>query len=174
MRKITTTTKILRFNELSEKAQENAIDLMRDINTDHEWWDFTENDIATIGLKLVSFDTNRGQNCVLECILGHHEIADKILKNHSDSCDTYKLAIQFLKDRDSIVNNAPLDADGEYESTFDLGNELDDIENEFIKSLQIEYLSLLSKEHEHLISDKSIQETIECNEYEFTEKGELY
>jgi hypothetical protein len=41
----------------------------------------------------------------------------------------------------------------------------------WFKDLIEEYISFLHKEMEYLLSDESVDETIEINEYEFTEDG---
>lgn len=54
MKKVTITT--YSFAELSEKAKAKAIDQFRDINTDHEWWDYVYSDFGeicnTIGIEV--------------------------------------------------------------------------------------------------------------------------
>ena len=47
------------FNELSEEAQQKAIENLSDINVNFDWWNFTYEDAKNIGLKITSFDLDR-------------------------------------------------------------------------------------------------------------------
>jgi hypothetical protein len=49
----------------------------------------------------------------------------------------------------------------------------EDIDANFLRSLLEDYRIMLQKEYEYLTSEETIIETIEANEYEFTEKGEM-
>lgn len=40
--------KLYQFSELSDEAKETALDKLRDINVDHNWWDFVYDDFKTI------------------------------------------------------------------------------------------------------------------------------
>jgi hypothetical protein len=57
------------------------------------------------------------------------------------------------------------------EQAFD--DECDDLENEFKNNLLEEYANILQLECEYLQSEEAIKETIEANEYEFDEDGNL-
>ena len=104
------------------------------------------------------------------------DVANLILKNHGKTCETYKTAKNFLKERDELVskysdgiNKDKVSEDNEYE--FD--NELDELEEEFKKSLSEDYRIILSNEYDYLTSEESIKETIYANEYTFTSEGKL-
>ena len=67
MKTITETYEVYTFAELSASAQEKALDALRDLNTDHEWYAMDEiyNEIAKeygieIDMNGVSFDLDRG------------------------------------------------------------------------------------------------------------------
>mgnify|MGYP001610197951 FL=1 len=49
MRTRTTETTLYRFEELTEKAQEKALEHLWDINVEHDWWDFVAEDIRSFG-----------------------------------------------------------------------------------------------------------------------------
>lgn len=58
---ITRTITIYQFDELSEEAQEKAIEICSDYNVNHDWWEHTcDQDAVTIGLKITEFDIDRG------------------------------------------------------------------------------------------------------------------
>ena len=146
MRQVTTITNVYKFDELSEKAKANALSLLRDINVEYEWWEFTCDDAERIGLKIEGFDTYRGE---IEGKLTEDtvDVAKNILREHGEICETYKLAKNFLYERD---------------------------EEEFERAIKKEYLSMLANEYDYLTSDEAIIETIQENDYEFTESGKLY
>ena len=174
MRTITTKTTVYKFDELSPKGQEKAIELLYDINVDHDWWDGIYMEAEDLGFKITEFDTDRASYCKIDIVQDETEIAGNIIKSHGKHCATYKLAKTFLAERDEIVNTAPKDENGEFEDVYKLDDKLDDIEADFLKDLSGEYLSLLREACEYLTSVEAIKETIESNDYEFTADGRLY
>ena len=172
MQTITTHTNAYKFEELSEKAKRYAIEHLYDINVDFEWWESIYDDVKTIGCKIKEFDIDRGSYCKLICD-DAHETARLIVENHGEDCDTRKLANEYLKDHDKIINEAERDEDGELANEYAVDKLLDELETEFQRALGEEYLSLLRKEYEYLTSEDAIVETIETNGYEFTEDGKL-
>ena len=173
MRTETITKTIYQFNELPEDAKQKAIEKLSDINTDYEWWDCAYEDAANVGLKITGFDLDRASYCKIEYIEDACHAAHKIIENHGESCDTYKNASEFLKNRDEIVNNAAKDENGDFENEYELDQKLDEIENEFLKTLSEDYWIILQQEYEYRTSEEAIIETIEANEYEFDENGNL-
>jgi hypothetical protein len=176
MRTETTTRTLYQFSELSEDAKEKAIKNLWDINVDFEWWEFTYSDAAEIGLKIQGFDIDRGSYLKGSFTKACTEVADLILSNHGEGCDTFKLATEFLKDRAALVAKY---SDGvktsivSEENVYDFDQECDELEEEFDRALKEEYLCILRKEYEYQTSEEAIIETIEANGYEFTEEGEL-
>jgi hypothetical protein len=159
------------FDELSDKAKAKARDWWRNGALDYEWWESVYDDADTAGLKITSFDLDRHLHAKGEFISDACDCADKIIKNHGESCDTYKLAEAFQKERDSIVDSAPRNTDGELESERELGDKLDEREAEFLRAILEEYAHMLQKEYEYLLSDESADETIRANDYQFDEQG---
>lgn len=177
MRKETITKTYYQFNELSEKAKEKAIESLYSINIDFGWWDYIGNEeLSTVGLKLDSFDIERGSYCKLENILDWYSVAEKIKEEHGGNCETHILACEFLKDRDKLVKKfedpkKPGYVDTEKEYDFDQA--CDWLENVFKHDLQECYLSTLRRGFEYLTSREAIEDTIEASAYEFNENGEL-
>ena len=165
MRTVTKHTDVYKFEELSDAAKQKAIGHLYDINVDFEWWEWTYEDAKTIGCEIHEFDTDRGNYCKLTCH-DAHETATLILENHGETCDTHKLAKEYLKDFDALER----DEDGEILN----GRELEDLDEEFERALGEEYLSMLRREYEYQTSEEAIIETINANEYEFTEDGKLF
>lgn len=173
MRTITKITTVYKFKELSERAQEQAIQKLYDINVDHDWSESVLEEAKDMGLKIESFDLDRNRNAKGKVLTSEREIADEILKNFGKDCDIYKCADAFLTRRDKIINDAPKDASGEVLDVEKLDAELDECEEEFRANLLEEYALLLQKEYEYQTSREAIIETIEANDYEFTEEGKL-
>lgn len=158
------------FDELSDEAKEKAITSFSDINVDHEWWDGIYDDAARAGIKIEGFDIYRKE------IDGKFtedatNVADRIKKDHGEETNTYKLAEEFWKDHDRLIDEAPKDDDGELEDERELDEKLDEVEEEFRKQLLEDYLIMLCDEYEYLTSTEAIAGTIRANDYEFLEDG---
>lgn len=171
----TVQVNIYKFNELSDEAKQTAIDNLSDINTGYEWWENVYEDAKSIGLEISSFQVDR----YIQGNLLHdmQDVIHLILSNHGEECDTHTLASNFKQQWAELVlkhsDGITLDRVSEdNESDFD--NEADELEKGFALALREEYLYMLRKEYEYLTSKAAIQETIEANEYDFTEDGKLY
>jgi hypothetical protein len=157
MRTIQTT--VYSFDELSEAAKQKAIEKLKDINVNHNWWDSVYEDAANVFITINGFDIYRKDITV--SVDNVQETIGKILEEHGKVCDTYKLAEKFLSDYNELAED----------ENFDDKNA--DLEADFIQAIGEEYLSILSNEYDYRTSDEAIIETIEANSYEFTEEGEL-
>jgi hypothetical protein len=49
-----------------------------------------------------------------------------------------------------------------------------ELESEFEADLISEYAHMLQREYDYLTSEEAIRETIEANDYDFTEDGKLF
>ena len=146
--------KVYKFSELSEKAKEKAIEKFR-YNQDLSFtWETTQEDAKNIGLDLTGIERGdmRGyfENSAEDCIA-------KILKEHGKKCETYKTALQYKKE---LKNEKDEDKH-------------DDIKEEFLRSILEDYRIMQEKDEEYQISEEEITETIEANDYEFTEEGDI-
>jgi hypothetical protein len=148
---------IYKFSELSEKAKEKAVNIFQDINVDFEWWDGTYEDAVNIGLKITSFDLDRRQ-ITGELTGSGLDTANLIIANHGTENETYKTAQRYFL---SLKNS---ESDEEIEET----------EHEFLNDILEDYLIILRKEQEYLTTKEAIIETIESNEYDFTEDGKPF
>lgn len=160
MRIETKTRTLYNFDELPDDIKKKAIEKLYDINVDHDWWDSTYDDAKTIGLKITGFDTGRRNDITGKLIFPALDVVKNIIKEHGETCDTYKLAMKYLG-----VLQTHHDNEDEYQ--------IEETSAEFEQSLKEEYLSILRKEMEYLQSEDAIKETIEANEYEFDEHGNL-
>lgn len=169
------TTKVINlysFQELSEDAKKNAINELRDLNVDHQWWECTYEDALNIGVKITGFNLDRANYCNGDFTLSACEVAANIMRDHGHTCETYKTTVSFMEDWQPVFNDYMNEDSDKYES-MESENLMQDMEDEFLKSLLEDYRIILSNEYEYLISDEAIIETIECNEYLFTEDGQL-
>jgi len=164
------------FEELSDEAKEKALDKLRHINIDYDWWEGVYMHAENVGIKIKHFDTGRPWSIGIELQDSACEVARKIIAEHGKACGTYKTAEKFLADWAELVkqysdgiNTEIVAEDNEYE--FD--NEADELEKEFRRDIGHEYLTILQKEEEYLSSDEAVKETILANEYEFNEEGEM-
>ncbi len=170
------TTPVYEFDDLDDKAKDVARDWYREGALDYDWWDSTYEDAETIGLRIKSFELDRGRHATGEFKYfgGGEQCAGLILQNHGKDCETYKTAKQYLADLAKL--NAEIEAvDGddetniEYELWQDKRGELND---EFLHSLLEDYSIMLQHEYEYQLSDENADESIRINEYTFTAQGE--
>ena len=157
------TIKTYNYNELPESMKEKVIANYNYINVDDEWWDHIEYELKEMGIKLISFDEYK---CELEFINCGHEIADYIIKNHGEKCDTHKDASLYLQNRDEIVDNS--------EDDYEMDEQLDELRDEFKNDLESDYLMIFTGQYEYLTSEDAISETLVVNEYDFTENGCIF
>jgi hypothetical protein len=158
----TIRTKVYLFNELNENAKENATNSNIEINVDFGWWQFTYEDAENIGLKIASFDLDRNRHAKGDFVLDSTQVAENILNEHGEICDTYLIASKYIQDYLKI------DEDEENDE------EREDLETEFLNELLEAYSVMLQNECEYLQSDKAISEALISNEYEFTKEGNSF
>ena len=190
----TICTTVYSFSELSEEAKQKALENLYDLNVDYEWWDGVYEDAKNAGLSISAFDIDRGSYCKGELTTSALASATEILKNHGESCDTWKMAFDFVTERNRleklfqhydqmsylyeyINEHKGIDVQDRYdhwkELFYPIEEEIEEMEKEYENDLCGEYLSMLRKEYEYLTSEAAIIETIEANEYTFTKNGKL-
>ena len=172
MKTKTITITLYSFKELSEEAQQKAIENLYDLNVNYE----TYEDAERIGLKLTSFDLDRNRHAKGKILVDHLEMAELIFKEHGKDCDTYKTATEFIKARTALVakysDGKQLDIVDE-DKEYDFDQECDELENDFLNSIIEDYSMMLQNEYEYQTSEEAIIESIEANEYTFTKDGKL-
>jgi hypothetical protein len=172
MRIETTTRALYKFDELSDKAKDKARDWWKEVALGYEWWDFIYEDAERVGLKITGFDLYRSCGATGEFFLCPVEVAGRIKENHGETCETYAIATAFLKEREAFMDGAEKDEYGDL-ATYKLEGELEDIEEDFLKSLLEDYALMLQREYEWRREDEQVEEEIRANDYEFTEAGEI-
>ena len=181
MRKM--TTMVYSFNELSEAAQERALNAFRDINVEFNWWEGSYYTIRAAG-NLLGLDIDRIHfDAYLYCIFdANYEYARGAVKavkaEFPYATDLHEVArkLQALQRRHFYSLSCAVTEGrsmNRYEC-FRFGEdyeceELGDIIDDFAHWAQI----LLRDEYKYLTSDEAVKETIEANGYEFTEGGKL-
>jgi len=169
----TIRTKVYSFNELSNEAQQTAINNMSDINVNHDWWTSTYEDAENIGLKITSFNLDRNRNATGEFSLSACEVAQNVFNEHGEDCETYKTAQKFIEVWQPVFDDYMNENSENYESQ-ELENTLQEMESDFLNSILEDYSILLQNESEYLQSDEAIKETILANDYEFTKDGNQF
>jgi len=154
----TIETVVYNFDELTEDAKNKAVIDFGNINIEDEWWINIFEDAKNIGLEITAFSLDRANYCNGKFINSAEECAENIIKEHGEDCDTYKIAKDYLSDREIILKSMD-DSDG--------------ADSEFLDNILDAYKSLLKKEYEYQTSDEVIIETIKSNEYEFTIDGKI-
>lgn len=157
-------TTVYKFSELSETAKQKAIESFWDLNVDYDWWEFTYEDAATIGLKITGFDLGRGRDITGELTESIASSIESILENHGEDCDTYKLATSF-KERLTVIQVADKLTDNESE------DELNELTEKYEKELLNCYWKMLATEYNYKTSEEAVIESIEANEYDFEKDG---
>jgi hypothetical protein len=171
----TKTYNVYKFEELSDKAKEKAIDNLRDINVDYKWWDSIYEDAANIGLRITSFDLAPLRYATGEFMtLGQGEqCAGLIMKEHGEMCDTYKLAAAYIAELEKVNAKYPNHGDADHEDYEAHHEETGLLEDKFLSDLLEDYSLTLQKEYEYLQEDSAVIETILANAYDFTEDGKI-
>lgn len=181
---VTRERTLYKFDELDERAQEKALQSLWDLNVDHDWWDSTYDDAASIGLKITGFDFGHRNTISGELTDYMLDSCKLIRKNHGRECETFKTAKAYLDeyiaafvkwreaeqssgDQDDFEDWKPADFLEEFKWT----DEAWEIEKEYQKALLEDYLSMLRREYDHLTSEENIKESIRANDYLFTEDG---
>lgn len=169
------------FAELSETAQERAINELRYIDVGHDWYEYPYDTIRTAGkligldIDMIYFDTDL--YCIFNADYEYVRGAVKAVQaEFPRMTDLHEVArdLQALQRRYfySLRCNVASQRDTNSYQCFRFGEDyecedLGDIIDDFAHWARI----LLRDEYEYLTSDEAVKEVIEANEYEFTEAG---
>jgi len=201
MRTETVVREIFTFDELSPEAQAKAIDRNRDINTDCEWWEctyeyFTEL-FSTFGIDIskiyFSGFSSQGDGAMFEADYRHKPGGVKALAAYSTKIpkevteaaaqllelqkrNAYRICASSKHSGGNYYHENMMDVNtwdketGDSYKFYEGGQETEI--KEIFRSLAKWIYRTLETEYFDLISDELIKETIQANEYEFTEDGE--
>lgn len=158
----TKTYNVYKFDELTKEQQQKAIENLRGINVDFDWWEPIYEDAEYIGLKITSFDLDRNRHATGEFIKDAEYCQYRISQEHGETTETYKTSREFTADRAKLDINAD-----------DYEEKLEELENDFLSSLLENYSIMLQNEYEYQTSSEAIAETILAHDYDFTEDGKI-
>ena len=180
MRKMTVT--VYSFNELSEAAQERALNAFRYTDVEFNWYEDTFGTIRTagelLGLDIGQIYFDAYSYCIFDASYEYVRGAAKAIQaEFLRATDLHDVArkLQDLQKRHfySLSCNVASQRDTNSYQCFRFGEDyecdLGDILDDFAHWARI----LLRDECEWLTSDEAVKEMIEANEYEFDEAGNL-
>ena len=174
--------------ELPEDVKEKAIDNLRDINVDYEWWDMDgildvkQSEWIKYGLKdclftykTIYFDIDRESHLeFVDLKVTDDEVFRKALHISKNAWD--KTTYYFRNNGSRYCNTRLEFEDPEAYSgkTFTVKEQqMIDMAIETFNDWREEALINLRKDYEYSISDEAIIETIKANDYMFTEDGKI-
>lgn len=160
------------WESIPDNVREKIFQKHGDISTDYEWWEFIYEDAKNVGLKINNFDLGGAGYIRGGFILPANEVAQNIINEHGDICETHKTAQNFLNEWIPIFADY-LDENSENYESYDAEQKLQDLEYEFLESLCEDYRIILQKEHDYLTSEESLVETFQANEYIFDKWGNI-
>lgn len=188
MRTETIERTLYQFNELSDKAKQRALERLCYVNVDFDWWQFTYETIQKAGeclgidCTVDGFDLGRGSHVALSGKYTYQKNWRATLRAEfgGDSLPELERIGAWLQAAQKPVfwsGYATLEPgrDGtRYSADADHGGQRDtDGLVDGLREFEHWALTLLRREYEYLTSDDAIKETIEANEYEFDENGNL-
>lgn len=195
MRTETVTRTLFQFNELSEDAKKRAIERLRDINVDHDWYEW-ELDYLTGQLESVGFNSpiiafsgfcQQGDGASFTCKTANIELLIDALKDSrhhrkyvrflTKIADYLSVSVERIDHRYSHKYTAKVSVDSCLPGRRLQLEALIDRFEEDVESLRLEWSNTiyeaLEEQYDHLRSDEAVIEGIEANEYEFLEDGTL-
>lgn len=191
MKEVTKTYKVFKFNELSSNIQDKVIDKFYDFNIDHDWYEFCYEDfeerLLEIGIRNKGFwfSLDRDYHLVMRDpqFSSAATFIEAALKN-SDlkvKSSVFEIVLNEIKIERNHARNGGhgielcyIPAESRCPKLSSLLMDIENRLNEFLKDTLSNFLSILQKEFEYLTSREAIIESIECNEYEFLENGEMF
>lgn len=172
MPKVIKTT-VYNFDELPKDIQQKVLERECYINVEHfDWWDSVYEDAKNIGLQINGFDLERNRHCKGEFLYSANEVAQNILNEHGENCETFKTATKFMEVWQPVFNDYMDESSENYESK-DWEEKLQKLEDDFLNELLEDYAIMLQNDLEYRTSKEAIKETIEASEYTFTIEGKM-
>lgn len=175
----TKTYNVYKFNELTDEQKEKAIENLRDINVDYDWWEFTCEDeaerLASIGYDDVqiffSGFSSQGDGASFTATGDVEKLVEKKYRKYIDTITFTKSGHYEHEYAMSINIDYTDEPTGKIQSI-----EFENLEKELLEDARSEARAIykrLEKEYYYLISDDAIIETIQANDYDFTEDGKI-
>jgi hypothetical protein len=175
------TITLYSFDELTDEAKDKAIERLDDLNVDYSWWDSIYEDAARVGIEITEFDTYH-LTIDGKLTISLPESAAAVLREHGEKCGTYATATSHLEacmkafrlwlpeqDEDTSGNHA----EEKWLRDFSYEDEANELAEDYRRAILEDYLFLLRDEYEYLTSRDAVVESIQANDYLFTEDGKL-
>jgi hypothetical protein len=179
MRKEIIERTLYKFNELSESSQRNAIDNLIDINISHDWYEDDYSYLEDLhGIRITKgfyFDIGRSWYIVPRDI---RLIDVKKFAGSLAGKDSILLAGDFALGISHNTRNGKAIVESHYRGSYRPRLEraifaLQELLQGKLDAILEQVLTDLSNQYCYLMTDEAIKETIEANDYEFTEEGRL-
>jgi len=194
-------TKVYTYDELSDEAKQVALEKQRDINVDHDWWDFVYEDVATVA-ALMGIDIDRiyfsgfwskGDGACFEGSYEYKAGSVKAVEAYAPKDEElHHIAAELaaLQRKCFYQVRASFKHSGHYYHRFCTDFSVDfeshvtgsDYYNEETEAAIIEAIRdlmhwtyrQLESNYEALTTDEAVAETIKANDYDFTDDGEIF
>lgn len=199
MKTITQTINLFKFEELIEEVQQKVIEKNRYINTDFDWHEsifesFKEDNEKYFDIKNIYFTGfySQGDGAMFE----YSCINENLLNEAIESLNLQKWKKQILSTQICISGKGVQrghyyhenscdhtiyiedNNNGYYQNIYDLidlySSDIEDFIITKYKDICHDLYKNLENEHDYLQSDEVIKETLICNDYDFTEEGDIY
>ena len=193
MKTITTTKTVYTFDELTEEAKQKVLENLYDTNVNYEWYEFVYEDAKTIA-ELMGIDIDRiyfsgfssqGDGACFEGSYSYKKCSVKNVTEYAPKDEELHRIVRELQQLQKKhfygltahvkqsghychANCTQINVDSEYTPT---NEDFEDEIQELLKDYMNWIYSQLEKEYYYQTSEEGIKETIEANEYEFTEDG---
>lgn len=180
----TIRTKVYKFDELTPDAQNKAVELLNDINTMHNWWNYTienmvnmlaENGFNNAEISFSGF-SSQGDGACFDADIDLSKFSEnKRIVSIAESYCGFHIA------KNSFANHYSHERTRYVEYNELNGDRINEALKQLSETIEAKRLSLskqiyrdLEKEYEYLSSREAIIETIKANDYDFFKDGKLY
>lgn len=193
---------IYKFEELSDSAKEKAREWYRNGALDYEWWDSVYKDAERV-FKILGIDATRNGKSPAIYWSGFHSQGDgacfegsyryqagsvRAMYRHApkdEELNRIALELMLVQRRNGYSITADMSHRGNYQHdhsvSFDMSNHHDNLSladgeevTKLLRDLMHWIYDSLKREHDWLLSDEQVDESIIINEYEFDEAGNRY
>lgn len=187
------------FDELSDDAQEKAIEAYRETNLEgYDWWEYVYEDATTIAdLMGITIDKiyfsgfwSQGDGACFEGSYSYKKRSVREVRRYApqdDDLQEIALALYKIQRKNFFQLYANVKHSGHYYhemcTSIDVGRESDNYQElsedaesdvtELLRSFMQWIYSRLNAEHDWMQADAQIEESIKANEYEFDEHGTM-
>lgn len=184
MRTITEITEVYKFDELPEEVKTKALALYRNINVEHDWYDYTIEEFKT-KLDSLGFINSKvyftgfwsqGDGACFDAEIDYSVVLPARLKDIECEINIAKtnFANHYCHEKTRYIEYSLYIDENKYPNITKAFNKvMADLEAKRLE-LCSELYSQLNTEYNFLVSDEQIEETLIANDYEFTIDGEIY